>query len=222
MKLSLLAAAVLSTAGAASASTTFLTFHYDNLAGAYNSTTGSFTANAVAAGPFQSVGTVTELVPASNIASFQPGTLASATANFALSMSITGTGSTRSGIGSFTITDADGDRITGDLNGSWFNLGGSALFNGLLTNVVLHSDTDGLFEGTSGGAINFASLPGQSPYEGAMVQLAAISSNFFATSFSDVNTNTDGQLIVTVPIPTSALAGLSGLALAGFIRARRR
>lgn len=190
-------------------------FTYDDLAGSYTGGVagGSFTAVAVDNLILQSSGDASRLVPSEGDAVFQPGFVSGAdSADFVVTLSvgaIDGSGN-RPGSGSFTATDADGDTITGLANGNWRLVGNFLAFSGSLTNVVL---TGTEFNGTDNSSTDWdMDLPGDAPYDGALVNLVFGATDFFNTSFTERATGLTGQII---PAPgTLALVGLGGV-LAG-------
>jgi hypothetical protein len=198
---------------------TVVTFRYDSLSTSFSSATGAFDAHAVdVSGGLQTQGNAARISGPTGVAGFGAGFVSGADqSDFSLNLTISGL----AGAGSFTVTDVDGDHITGDISGTWMTIGSSSIFNGLLSNVVFHSDADGVFEGTDGGSWTMAGLGGS--YDGAIIQLTTIASGF-TQDFTAVSTNIDGQVIQTVPIPSSAVIGLAGLGLAclGRVAIRKR
>lgn len=188
-----------------------LSFGYTDLAGSYNSASGEFAAVASAAAETATAGDVTRLAAPGGTANFDAGffgTSLFADAQFMLTVTFLDPNSAV-GIGSFILTDDDGDTISGDIDGAFLNLGnGQIAFQGLLGNVFLSGSE---FNGTDGGAFDM-DLPGNAPYEGALVQLfIASSGGFFDASFDGVSVQADGQL---VPTPASiALLAAGGLAI---------
>ncbi len=189
-------------ASSAMADDLILTFSYDDLGGSYvadanpapgTARSGQFTALAVNTAFLQSSGDVSRVVPTEGTASFEPGFVSAANpadAVFNLSVAIANAGDTTgAGAGSFTLTDADGDTITGSISGTWTiedtGLGGQFVaFNGLLSNVVLNGST---FNGTDlFNSDNFdMDLPGSGPYNGAIVLLSFDISTFFTADFTE-------------------------------------
>lgn len=201
------------------------TFSYDDLAGTFTPVVpglGSFHAEAVDAGSLHSYGTSSRLVAPVGDADFGAGFVSQGTADFVIDVSVTVINATPGsefglGAGNFMATDADGDTITGDLNGFWTaTLGGFLNFNGAMSNVFLNDNGvgDGLFNGTLSGswAMN---LPGGPPYEGALVQLVMGASDFFQTGFADRATGVTAQI-------TPAPGALALLGVGGLIAGRRR
>lgn len=192
------------------------TLTYDDLAGSFNrnGNGGLFVARAVSLpGVLQTSGATSRIVPVQGNADFVPGFVAGADpADCVITINTLLTGpSTATGVGSFIATDIDGDTVTGNLSGEWTSAGGGILFfNGALTNVQLNGQ---VFNGNSGSWD--MDLPGDPPYEGAIVQLTFSGSGFFDQNFENRAT---GSTLQIVPAPGAlALLGLGGL-----VAARRR
>ncbi len=188
------------------------TFSYDDLAGTYVGGVGggSFSAVAVDTLALQSQGGASRLVPSEGDAVFQPGFVSGADlADFSVTLSVGAIdiNGNRAGAGSFIATDADGDTITGNATGTWRLLGNFLAFSGSLSNVMLNGTT---FNGTDASSTNWdMDLPGDAPYDGAIVNLVFGASDFFNTSFADRATGLTAQII---PAPGAlALLGLGGL-----------
>lgn len=231
MKRYLLAAgAALSFAAAANA-TVAVTFTYDDLSGNYVGGLGggTFTAYAANFGSLNSAGEVSRILGSAlevGDASFAPGFVSGLDpSDFTLTMTVSGIGGgMATGVGSFIITDADGDTITGNISGTFMALAGFIAFNGALSNVQFNGSFAGdTFNGTDGPG-SFVMLDGPpSVYDGAIVSLTTGASSFFGANFSDAATGVTGQITI-VPLPPAAMAGIGGLALVGagaFIRRRR-
>ena len=132
-------------------------------------------------------------------------------------------GDTATGIGIFTYTDAGGDKLTGDISGTWIrkpSLGNN--FEGNLSNVLFDNTSgDGKFDGGAivGGFVDMSSFNSPQPWGGTVVGLTGTSLNFFDASFT---TALQGSVngIVT-PLPSALLLGILGLGTAG-LRLRRR
>ena len=113
---------------------------------------------------------------------------------------------TADGVGAFTITDVDGDTMTGSIDGVWLLLGGGVFFNGNLSNVVITSD-DGSFDGPAGGSVAVGDLD---VLEGANTVLFTNPiGGWWDQDFREVSTQFSGELL---PTPGAmALLGLGGL-----------
>lgn len=218
-------ASVMGLSGAASA-TTVMTLTYGDLSGNYNGTAagGTFNAHAVSnpvGTGLRSAGDVARVIPNTGTADFQPGFFgAGSQANFVLNMTLGAiSGGQRSGNGSFTSTDANGDTISGNLNGSWQLSGVYLAFVGVLSNVVVSNPSaDGTFDGSNTGSFAIGDFLNQL-FDGAIVQLTSnTTGGFFASNFADAATGVNAQ-IQTVPLPPAAWAGLA--TLAGVVAVRR-
>lgn len=217
-----LAASSTFVASQAMAVDTILSFGYTDLNGSFAGSggNGSFTANATNAGGLASGGDVTRLSSPAGTATFNPGFVSGLdAADFALTLSVFGNnGSVAFGQGTFTITDVDGDTITGNIDGFWVkgadtgNGSFNTFFNGDLSNVVLTDNgiADGQFSGNGGSSFDLnLGFPGI--FEGALVQLfLQPGSDFFGSNFSGISTQVSGEI---VPAPSAAaLLGLVGVA----------
>jgi hypothetical protein len=192
------------------------TFGFTDLDGDYtrNGNSGSFTAVASAlanGGPFDSSGDVTRVVPVAGTAEFNFGFVAGADpANFVMNMNITGISANQAqGSGSFTVTDANGDTISGTLSGSWSRLGSVfADFRGLVSNVALsNASADGTFDGPDGGSFSM-DFGTANPLNGAIITL--VTGGWFQSSFQDKDTQIEASI---VPAPGAVLLGALGLGL---------
>ncbi len=210
--------AALGLAQTARADITLVTVTYADLSGSYtvtNGTSGTFNAHAVNTASLHTSGDVSRVVNPIGTADFQPGFVSGTDlADFALNMNVTHNGSTGSGTGSFTSTDADGDTITGNLSGSWSIQNNYLAFAGVLSNVVLHDNgtRDNTFNGSNTGSWGM-NLGIAGPYNGAIVHLTAnVNNDFFVTNFANAATGTTAQITTVVPLPAGAYAGLGTLA----------
>jgi len=209
-------AGLVTAAGVASADTVLVTMRYDSLAGSYDSAMNQFEAHAVNSATLKTSGSVSRLVPTAGTAMFEPGFVSGANpADFNINVTAMPTmnPSIRTGTGTFTSIDRDGDMITGNVTGTWVATPVYTFFNGSLSNVrIIRSMAEGTtFNGTDGGSWDLG-LPAPEPYTGAVIQLVFGNPNFFNTSFSNRATGLTAQL---VPAPGAlALVGLGGLAMA--------
>lgn len=239
---SIAAAALLSLAGAASvkADDVLFSFNFQNLNGRYDAGSQQFSANADSANSqINSVGTVNRNIaggPPLN-SYFDAGFVAGADpSNFQLGMTVSNIlGTAATGTGAFSITDADGDVLSGTISGDrtlglgFFQFGNFVRFFGELSNVVFTPSGGGTtFNGPSGGSFDFTSIPGGPIYSGALVQLFIYTGGGGFTSGSwgyNPTTQTGTPIPVglnaeLVPAPGAAvLLGLGGV-MAG--RRRRR
>jgi hypothetical protein len=218
----ILTAAALTSLGVSGASAAVIaTFGYTELNGSYNNLDldGSgnplYRASAVNTGSLQTRGDITRLTGAGGTATFDTGFVSVSVANYVSAISVIGFGNARPGTGSFTITDVDGDTLSGSVDGVWTPGPGSTgiiYFNGLLSNVTFASNGngvgDGTFDGTSGTGFSYADLT--AAYTGALVQLSTRPGvGFFQSNFSNVTTLVNANIS---PAPGSlALVGLAGL-----------
>lgn len=193
-------------AGTAAAQPAIVSFTYSDLTGSFDAGSSAYTASANA----MTAGDVTRLDANPGSAEYDTGTLPGSTADVEISLSVTNImAGSADGNGTITLTDDDGDTITGDLDGQFVALFGSVFFEGELTNVFINDITpDATFDGSSSGSFSTAfGSPG--PYVGSLVELFFDPGNFFGSSFSNETTLASGLI---VPAPgTAALAGLGGL-----------
>lgn len=203
-------------------------FQYQNLAAQYvssSATTGTFSALAVSnpAG-LESEGRVSRTVATEGTASFEPGFVSgNPTAGFSITLSVNKTApGAGTGGGTFIITDADGDTMTGTVSDGLWNLNNTGFpyiaFQGTLSNVFFNDNgaADGIFNGTDIPLFsdNFAmgGFPAAAPYDGALVVLSFDINTFFSSDFSyadNVAAQVSGDI---VPAPGAmALLGLGGL-----------
>jgi hypothetical protein len=215
----LAAVSVIAACGAANAAVV-VTFNYNDLSGNYtgDSTSGTFNAHAVDSS-LHSAGSVARVVPTVGTADFQPGFASGGdSSDFVLNMTLGAISSNmRSGNGTFTATDADGDTLSGSLNGTWQQAGTFLSFAGSLSGVVFtdNGGQDGLFNGSSSGSFPFADLNPLN-LSGAIIDLTAnVAGGFFSSNFTDAASGVNGQII---PAP----GALFGLGLIGLAGARRR
>lgn len=134
-------------------------------------------------------------------------------AAFGISMTISAVDAMSAmGNGTITITDVDGDTLSGTLMGNWVNVNGSGNFVGQITNFMPVSD-DGWFNGTDGSSFSMT-FPVAPPFEGNIITLV-FNRWFDEVGFQDATTQVIGAVI---PEP----ATLALLALGGLLAVRRR
>lgn len=209
MKSTIIAVAgVLAVVAGTAAAAPILSFGYTELSGSFDSASGDFLAVAANDGTLSTAGDVSRLAAPFSTANFDAGFSDSAFADVVLDMDVTNIfGGTAEGNGTITLTDADGDTFSATVTGD-FTDGGSGFyfFTGLLSNAAF---TGSEFNGTDGGSFD-TDLPGEPPYDGALVQLFLDGSGgFFSADFDGISVQVDGEI---VPTPGSiALIGLAGL-----------
>jgi hypothetical protein len=203
--------ALVAAAGAAVAQPAIISFTYSELNGSFDAGTGEYQAVATSA----TSGDVTRLGYAPGSAEFDNGTLPGVDADAIISLSVTNIfGTTADGNGTITLTDANGDAIIADVDGTFRLLFGSIFFEGILSNAFFaDNSSDGTFDGTSSGSFAVPTFLG--PYSGSLVELFFNPGSFFANSFSNQTTLASGLL---VPAPGAAALALMG----GAIATRRR
>ena len=200
-----------------------MSFGYTDLNGSFSAGSSLFTA----VDDGDSDGDVTRIIAPASTAFFNGDGAVGFPSGAAFNLSATLTGLTSAGAtvapgdGSITLTDVNGDTFTGNIEGDWVNVSGSAHFNGILTNVTPNNTSlDGTFDGNSGSfSMNFPATP---PFTGNVITLEF--GNWFTTgagvpqSFSGATTLTAGAI---VPEPaTLAMLALGGLA--ALTRVRRK
>jgi len=198
-------------------------FGFTDLNGSFDATSMVFTAVAFTGGEGSTAGDVTRFAEGGgSTANFDSGFFGGGSlANVEIFIEVSNVlGGMADGAGSFVITDADGDTISGDISGTWFaGSMGFVFMNGDTTNVLFSRNSigNGNFDGPSGGSFDIDSLV--DTYFGALSLLLRTPSGvgFFNADFTEVSTQADGLI---VPGPASlALAGLGGV-LVG-VRRRR-
>jgi MYXO-CTERM domain-containing protein len=213
----LCAAAVWMAAPSAASASNILTWGFTDLSGSFNAGAGLFQAVSVSNDAFRTDGDVTRLAAPGGTAQYRNGAQAGAV-QIALTVQ-NAVGGTATGAGLFSITDADGDTLSGLIAGMWISPGaGITYFNGILSGVqfaALPGHTT--FDGPSGGAFGM-NLPGSPPYSGAVVELFINpAGGFFDQSFEHISTQ--ASAVVTPAPGAMALLGLAGI---GGLRRRRR
>ncbi|UYV13165.1 MAG: PEP-CTERM sorting domain-containing protein [Phycisphaera sp.] len=207
----LIAAAGIAATAAVANAQAILTFGFTEVDGSFTASDGSFLGSSNAS----TSGDVTRLSAPGGTAVFEPGFAGVGASDFSfdIDVMITGAG-TADGSGTFTITDVQGETLSGDLDGDFIELApGVIAFNGLLSGVQFNDlSGDGTFDGPTAGSFS-TDLPGTAPYDGALVQLFLDGSGgFFDADFTGISTQVSG---VVIPAPASlALLGLGGLAAA--------
>ncbi len=199
------------------------TFDFNDLDGDFVETGGmggNFTARATSlgnGGPYDTSGDVTRVADPQGTADYGPGFAGVGPADILLEMAITDVvGNLAQGAGRITVTDEDGDTITGAMEGRWQRQGVFANFQGRMTNVVLTNlSGDGTFDGPTMGSFSMDFDP-PGPYNDAAF-LALTTGGWFTKSFDNVDT----QIAVSV-LPEPGTLTLCALALAVCGRARRR
>lgn len=233
------AGVVAACAGSAMAQTSLISFTYSDLAASYvhggTTPTNVFQANAVSVlGGLQTGGDVSRIdVSPNQTANFLTGFRAGvtpATVNLTMNVNetvvIIGGNNTRDASGTFTLTDDDGDKITGVISGRWTDLGaGFDSFQGLITSasiVVVAGGDDTHFNGIGSGPPNsfvYAGLP-LTGLSGSLVELQLTQGIFFDSNFgagNNVSSQASGILV-----PTPGAMGLLGLGALAAGRRRRR
>jgi hypothetical protein len=203
------------TAASASAGV-ILTFGFTELDGSYTATdanNGTFTAIAANNAELQSEGDMTRLLPPGDgTAAYDHGFFGSAfggTGNVAMTLARTGT----TGTGTYTITDRDGDTLTGAITGDWIFLNGATFFNGTVTG--LFASDDGQFNGASQAPTSFTTLPGTMD-GGFTILFTNDNSDFFGSNFTGVSVLTSANYV-----PTAGATALGALAATIGLRRRR-
>ncbi|MCW5776689.1 MAG: hypothetical protein KIS87_09645 [Phycisphaeraceae bacterium] len=185
-----------------------LSYTYSDLNGSYDAGSAIFSAMADS----RTSGDVTRLTGSGGTAEFLNGFYGTDMGDFALEIDVTNNnGSTADGQGWFLVTDANGDTISGLIEGTWIKGAfGTVFFNGQLSNVFINDNSgDAKFNGSSTGHFSTSFQGPIAPFEGALVQLFISSAGQFMTkSFSDVPTLVSAEII---PAPgTIALAVVGG------------
>ena len=201
----------IATGGSAFAQDLF-SFAYSDLDGDYDAASMLFTA----ADDDNTNGDVTRIISPGSTAFFDFPSSAAFSFRTTLTTITATSAAVGIGDGFLELRDIDGDVIVADVSGEWTNVGGSANFLGLLTNVTITSD-DGFFNGTDGSSFSTV-FPVDPPFEGNVINLT-FGAWFLddPEGFENLTTLTSG---VVVPEPaTLALLAVGGLA---FVVRRRR
>ncbi len=220
----------LAIAGTAQAAVIQTTFNFTDLNSRYTRNQvgpgGLFQARAANLPELRSSGTVSRTIPTEGTARFNAGFFdpIQSAANFALDIDVSNivnlpNVSTARGQGTFTITDRNGDRITGNIAGFWIrqiSTGQNVYFNGALNSVqYVNSSGDGSFDGPEGGSFSMA-YPGGPFFDGSIVELFTNPTpGFFTQSFEGISSQVSGQVV-----PSAGSLALLGLA--GLVAGRRR
>lgn len=203
-----------------------LDFAFNTLDGDFDAASSVFTAVGSDAGSLVSSGHVRRIATPGGTADFDPG-FASDPSDAAFNLTldvfnIDGGARTADANGTFTITDADGDTITGSILGGWRQTGIGVFFNGRIVDATLNDNgvQDGEFNGTGGlFSMDFSNITPLNVFRGAIILLQLRTNDlFFNDDFADVATDVAGQL---VPAP-AALVFLSMGMASGFGARRRR
>lgn len=127
------------------------------------------------------------------------------------------TATTATATGEFTLTDIDGDTITGDITGNWGLIGGYTHFSGEMSDIQWTSD-DGFFNGNDGSddnavPLDLITLP---PWEGNIIDLT-INYHEAWMLYTDWGGKTKIGTIdaSVVPTPAAVLLGILGLGVVG-------
>ncbi len=201
----------MSLAGAACADVVIVTYTYSDLNGSYDAGASLFNAKADSL----TSGDVTRLTGGGGTAEFNAGFYGFDSADYTLTIDVTNNnGSTADGKGSFSVTDANGDTITGLVEGTWYKGDfGTVFFNGQLSNVFINDNSgDAKFNGSSAGVFSTNFQGPIAPFEGALVQLFISSAGEFMTKdFSGVPTLVSAAII---PAPGTIALALMGASVA--------
>ena len=137
--------------------------------------------------------------------------------DFSLSMELTNiSASYADGIGSFVITDIDGDTIIGDIMGTWIPTGTDNTFAGTMSNVrfIDTGTPDGSFDGHLGSVqMDFIS----SPWCGTLIELSSGGTWFYNGDYDSAAGGVTASVVgpQSVPVPVAVLLGIIGLGVAG-------
>lgn len=206
---------------ASAASADIASFGFTDLNGSFDLGSMVFSAVAQTGGESSTAGDVTRFAEGGgNTANFDVGFFGGgSSADFQMIINVSNVvGPMADGNGSFIITDADGDTITGDVTGTWFaGASGFVFMNGSTSNVLFNNNSNGSFDGPSGGSFDITSLA--DTYFGATSILLRTPTGvgFFNTSFAEVSTQVDGLIV-----PTPASVALAGVGLVLTSTRRRR
>jgi hypothetical protein len=189
-------------------------FSYGSLNATYDGA-GSFS---TAINPVLSSGSVSRVQVPQGVANFIAGQWGLG-GDFSIAMTISNiTASSAKGVGSFIITDVDGDTITGDIKGMWAPLppppdsGTSNFFAGLLSNVAYNDN--GALDDSFDGHLNSISMSyiQPEPWRGTIIELTTTGTWFGEGGFRTNQGSVDASV---VPVPAAVLLGFFGLSAAG-------
>lgn len=208
-------AALTMLAGAAQADLA-ATFGFTDMGANWNAGSSSLTVGASETGNLSTSGDVTNYLGGGSplTALFNSGFadgLTAADSLFSMDLSnITATGA--DAVGTFQITDINGDTLSGSYTGTWTNQFGFGFFDGHIAAASYNDIESGnnVFEGNAG--VGFA-VPTDA-LEGGLSMLLQMPEWFDSNNgnFNARTTQLDGILVNTVPAPGAlALAGLGGI-----------
>lgn len=179
---------------------------------------GMFTAD----GTLASSGDVTRLLATGGTTLYSPGDIddAPTSVHFEISVfNIDSVEKTAEGVGSFSISDADGDVLMGTFSGDWSGAGfGFTFYGGSGVDFEFDSSAgNGTWDGPAGGS--FSTDFGVDQLIGAVSLLfQQPNTEFFSESFFETSAQADGIMII--PAPGALALGGIGLGLAS-VRRRR-